>query len=91
MNFSRANLSIALLASGEKRATGQAKGYLKNLTNKLYKNRIWTYNMAVAHYDYSSKVKGTQSDEYLKKRRAAIGKAIKSTKEGLDKRPTKKL
>ena len=23
--------------------------------------------MAVAHYDYSSKVKGTQSDEYLKK------------------------
>ena len=67
LNFSRANLSIALLASGEKRATGQAKGYLKNLTNKLYKNRIWTYNMAVAHYDYSSKVKGTQSDEYLKK------------------------
>ena len=31
------------------------------------------------------------SDRYLKKRRAAIGKAIKSTKEGLDKRPTKKL
>ena len=31
------------------------------------------------------------SDRYLKKRRDAIGKAIKSTKEGLDKRPTKKL
>jgi len=32
-----------------------------------------------------------ESDEYLKKRRNAISKAIKSTKEGLDKRPTKRL
>ena len=31
------------------------------------------------------------SDEYLHKKRKAITKAVKSTKEGLDKRPTKKL
>ena len=31
------------------------------------------------------------SDEYLHKKRQAISKAIKSTKESLDKRPTKKL
>ena len=31
------------------------------------------------------------SDEYLQKRRDAVSKAIKSTKEGLDKRPTKRL
>ena len=31
------------------------------------------------------------SDEYLHKKRQAISKAVKSTKEGLDKRPTKRL
>ena len=31
------------------------------------------------------------SDEYLKKRRAAISKAIKSTKENVDSKPTKRL
>jgi len=31
------------------------------------------------------------SDEYLHKKRQAISKAVKSTKEGLDKRPVKKL
>ena len=31
------------------------------------------------------------SDEYLHKKRQAISKAVKSTKEGLDARPTKKL
>ena len=31
------------------------------------------------------------SDEYLHKKRQAITKAVKSTKEGLDKRPTKRL
>ena len=31
------------------------------------------------------------SDEYLQKRRDAVSKAIKSTKEGLDKKPTKRL
>ena len=31
------------------------------------------------------------SDEYLKKRRAAISKAIKSTKESVDSKPTKRL
>jgi len=32
-----------------------------------------------------------ESDDYLKNRRDAVSKAIKSTKEGLDKRPTKRL
>ena len=32
-----------------------------------------------------------ESDKYLKNRRDAVSKAIKSTKEGLDKRPTKRL
>ena len=32
-----------------------------------------------------------ESDEYLKKRRDAVSKAVKSTKEGLDKKPTKRL
>tara|TARA_A100001011_G_C13832196_1_gene643405 strand:+ start:48 stop:626 length:579 start_codon:yes stop_codon:yes gene_type:complete len=31
------------------------------------------------------------SDEYLKKRRAAISKAVKSTKESIDSKPTKRL
>tara|TARA_B100001564_G_scaffold13314_1_gene10557 strand:+ start:505 stop:1083 length:579 start_codon:yes stop_codon:yes gene_type:complete len=31
------------------------------------------------------------SDEYLQKKRDAISKAVKSTKEGLDKKPTKRL
>ena len=31
------------------------------------------------------------SDEYLHKKRQAISKAVKSTKEGLDKKPTKRL
>jgi len=32
-----------------------------------------------------------ESDDYLKNRRDAVTKAVKSTKEGLDKRPTKRL
>ena len=31
------------------------------------------------------------SDEYLKKRRDAVSKAVKSTKEGLDAKPVKRL
>ena len=32
-----------------------------------------------------------ESDEYLKKRRDAVSKAVKSTKEGMENRPTKRL
>ena len=67
LNFCRANLSISLLASGKKSSAGQAKNYLKKITGKLYNNRIWSYNMAVAHFDYASKTKGKQSEEYLEK------------------------
>ena len=53
LNFSRGNLAISYLATGEKRGVGQAKRYLKSLTPKLYKSREWTYNMAVAYYQYA--------------------------------------
>ena len=54
LNFSRANLAISYLSTGDKRGLGQAKRYLKPITSKLYKNRTWTYNMAVAYYDFAS-------------------------------------
>tara|TARA_B100001142_G_scaffold79753_2_gene80482 strand:+ start:3096 stop:4706 length:1611 start_codon:yes stop_codon:yes gene_type:complete len=53
LNFSRGNLAIANLATKEKRGVGQAKRYLKYLTQKLYKTREWSYNMAVAYYQYA--------------------------------------
>jgi len=53
LNFSRGNLAISYLASGKKRGVGQAKRYLRSLTPKLYKSREWTYNMAVAYYQYA--------------------------------------
>ncbi len=53
LNFARANLIISNLATEEKRGAGQAKRYLKYLTKKLYNTREWTYNMAVAYYQYS--------------------------------------
>ena len=67
INFSRANLAVALLASGERRGVGQAKRYLMNLTPKIYKNRDWAYKMAVAHYDFGSRSKGATQKDYLKK------------------------
>ena len=67
LNFTRANLSIAFLSTGEKRSLGQAKRYLKYLTKKLYNNRDWTYNTAVAFYDYASRIKGTSKDGFMKK------------------------
>ena len=67
LNFSRANLAVALLASGEKRGVGQAKRYLMNLTPKIYKNRDWAYNMAVAHYDFGSRSKGATQKDFLEK------------------------
>jgi len=67
LNFSRANLAVAMLASGEKRGVGQAKRYLMNLTPKIYKERDWAYNMAVAHYDFGSRSKGATQKDFLEK------------------------
>ena len=53
LNFARANLAIAHLATEEKRGVGQAKRYLKGLTGKLYDTRNWTYNMAIAYYQFA--------------------------------------
>ena len=53
LNFSRGNLAIANLATEQKRGVGQAKRYLKYITPKLYETREWTYNMAVAYYQYA--------------------------------------
>ena len=60
LNFSRGQLTIAYLCNGEKNKLGQVKRNLRNITNKLFdsedleKSRDWTYNMAVANYDYST-------------------------------------
>ena len=67
LNFSRGSLAIALLASGEKRGVGQAKRYLMNLTPKISKDRDWAYNMAVAHYNFGSRSKGTTQKDFLEK------------------------
>lgn len=67
LNFTRGNLAIAYLSTGDKRSIGQSKRYLKNLTNKIYKTKEWTYNLAVAHYAFSSGSRGTTKAEYLKK------------------------
>ncbi len=62
LNFSRGQLTIAYLCTGEKNKLGQVKRNLRNITNKLFdsedleKSRDWTYNMAVANYDYSTKM-----------------------------------
>ena len=62
LNFSRAQLTIAYLCAGEKNKLGQVKRNLRNITNKLFdsedleKSRDWSYNMAVANYDYSTKM-----------------------------------
>jgi TolA-binding protein len=67
LNFSRGNLAIAYLSKGDKRSIGQSKRYLKNITAKLYKSKAWTYNLAVAHYVFSSNSRGTTKGVYLKK------------------------
>ena len=68
MNFTRGNLTMSCLATGEKRGTGKAKRYLKYLTPKIYKTREWTYNMAVAHYAFAEGNKSkTIKEEYMNK------------------------
>lgn len=68
LSFTRGNLAIAYLSSGEKRGVNQAKRYLKYLTPKIYKSREWTYNLAVAHYAFASKQRSKNTKkEYLNK------------------------
>ena len=80
LNFSRGNLTIALLASGEKRGVGQAKRYLNSLTSKIYKDRDWTYNLAVAHYDFGSRSKGATQKDFLEKSIKLFKNAIQMDK-----------
>tara|TARA_B100001250_G_scaffold213982_1_gene183536 strand:+ start:15771 stop:17387 length:1617 start_codon:yes stop_codon:yes gene_type:complete len=53
LNYARGNLAIACLATGERSGTGKAKRYLKYITPKLFEQQQWTYNMAVAYYDFA--------------------------------------
>ena len=80
LNFTRGNLAISYLATGEKRGIGQAKRHLKNLTPKIYKTREWTYNLAVAHYTYANKSRGATKKEYMKKTIKLFRTSIKQDK-----------
>ena len=80
LNFTRGNLAISYLATGEKRGVGQAKRYLRSLTPKLYKSRKWTYNIAVAQYTFSNASRGTTKEEYIKKSIKLFQKTIKQDK-----------
>jgi tetratricopeptide (TPR) repeat protein len=80
LNFSRGNLAIALLASGEKRGVGQAKRYLNNITSKIYKDRNWAYNLAVAHYDFGSRSKGATKKDFIDKSIKLFKTAIQKEK-----------
>ena len=81
LNFSRAQLTIAYLCTGEKNKLGQVKRNLRNISNKLYETRDWSYNMAVANYTYGIKtVRGDKSTEKWRskaKQSAFIKDAIK--------------
>jgi hypothetical protein len=92
LNFARGNLVIACLATEQKRGVGQAKRYLKSITSKLYKERPWTYNMAVAYYQFAfmsarlnkktgdRKWTGPASAENLKESIKLFKKSIKQDK-----------
>ena len=80
LSFTRGNLAIACLATGEKRGIGQAKRYLRYLTPKIYKTREWTYNLAVAHYTFAAASRGTTKLEYMKKAIKYFRLAIKQDK-----------
>jgi len=55
LNFSRGQLAIAYLCTGEKNKLGQVKTNLKKITSRLHDSRDWTYNMAVVNYEYATK------------------------------------
>ncbi|MAO33503.1 MAG: hypothetical protein CMD03_01955 [Flavobacteriales bacterium] len=81
LNFTRGNLAIACLSVGTKSSTGQAKRYLRKITNKIYtENSKWAYNLGVAHYEFSSKSRGTTKQEYLDKAIRLLRIAIKIDK-----------
>ena len=80
LNFVRANLAIAYLASGERRGVGQAKRYLRSLTPKLFKSRKWSYNIAVAQYAFADASRGITKDEYLNKSIKLLQKTVKQDK-----------
>ena len=73
LNFSRGNLAIANLCTDEKSKLGQVKRNLKNISNKLYDERDWTYNMAVVNYEYGFKtLRGEPgSDKWLSKAKSS--------------------
>ena len=57
LNFSRGQLSIAYLSSGDKKSKlGKVKRNLRNITKRLYDSRNWTYNMAVVNYEYTTNI-----------------------------------
>ena len=74
LNFSRAQLAIAYLCTGEKSKYGQVKRNLRKITNKLYYTRDWTYNLAVANYTYGTEtVRGDQdSDKWRSKAKKSV-------------------
>ena len=92
LNFTRGNLAIACLATDEKNGVGQAKRYLSSITSKLYSTREWTYNMAVAYYQFAfmsarvNKKEGTRkwttpaAIENLKQSISLFQKSIKQDK-----------
>ena len=80
LNFTRGNLAIAFLASGEKKGIGQAKRNLRNLTPKIYKNSKWTYNLAVAHYTFATNSRGATKSEYMTKAIKLFKTVIKTDK-----------
>jgi tetratricopeptide (TPR) repeat protein len=82
LNFSRGNLVISYLASGEKRGVGQAKRYLRSLTPKLYKSREWTYNMAVAYYQYAFMLARENRKDKTKRDWGTTG-SVKNIKESI--------
>jgi hypothetical protein len=78
LNFSRGQLAIAYLCSGEKSKLGQVKRNLKNITKKLYDSRDWTYNMAVVNYAYGTrKLERYEKDNEKWKTKAKQSEEIK--------------
>ena len=55
-NEEKIQIGLLVPMSGEKNKLGLVKRNLRYITNKLYDNRDWTYNMAVVNYDYGTRV-----------------------------------
>ena len=75
LNFSRGQLAIAYLSLEDKKSKlGQVKRNLRNITNRLYDSRDWTYNIAVVNYVYGTEI----LKRYEKDKDKWIAKAKKS-------------